>query len=630
MNEERAKRKLSGILSADAVGYSRLMQEDEAATVATLKEYREIMASLIQKFNGRVVDSPGDNILAEFGSVVDAVECAVEVQKELKKKNERLPDDRKMVFRIGVHLGDVIEDEERIYGDGVNIAARIEGLAESGGICISRTTYDQIKNKLNLGYEYLGDHTVKNIAEPVRVYRVLTEPEAAGKVIGEKRFLGRFSRRTAVAAIIILVIVVGGLIGWNIYLQQSKKVEPASLDKMTYPLPDKPSIAVLPFDNLSGDPGQEYFSDGLTEEIISGLSKVPSLFVIARNSSFTYKGKPVKVQQVSEELGVRYVLEGSVRKDENRVRITAQLIDALKGHHIWSERYDRDLKDAFAMQDEITLKIIRAMQIKLTDGEQVRLYGKKTDNLDAYLMVLEGREYFYRTNEEDNILARQILEEAITLDPNYALAYRFLAGTYHMEVWFGLSKSPKESLGKAIQLAKKAIALDDSLAEAYGLLGWLYLLIRQHDKAIAQGKHAVDLAPNSAENLAWFGVILSMADQPEKAIPLLEKAIRLDPIPPNWYLWSLGFAYRETGRYEDAITVAKKASHREPNDLIARIVLTLAYIELGREDEAHAEALEVLRINPKFSVGRWAKVRPHIDPANTARAAEKLRKAGLK
>jgi adenylate cyclase len=274
MTEKRARRKLSGILSADAVGYSRLMQEDEASTIRTLEDSKRLMGKLIERFKGRVVDAPGDNLLAEFSSVVDATECAVQIQQELKTKNVELPDDRKMQFRIGVNLGDVVEEADRIYGDGVNIAARLEGLAEPGGICISRTAYDHVKNKLEVGYEYLGEHSVKNIAEPVRVYRVLMEPEAVGKVIGEKRFLGRFSRKTAMSAIILLVIVAGVLIGWNIYLQQSKKVEPASLDKMLYPLPDNPSIAVLPFDNMSADPEQEYFSDGITEEIITALTKV--------------------------------------------------------------------------------------------------------------------------------------------------------------------------------------------------------------------------------------------------------------------------------------------------------------------------------------------------------------------
>ncbi|UCD80617.1 MAG: adenylate/guanylate cyclase domain-containing protein, partial [Desulfobacterales bacterium] len=296
MNEKSPKRKLSGLMSADAVGYSRLMQDDETATIRTLEESKRLMSQLIDQFKGRVVDAPGDNLLAEFGSVVNATECAVRIQKELKAKDSDLPDNRKMQFRIGINLGDVVEEDDRIYGDGVNIAARIEGLADPGGICISRTAYDHVKNKLELGYEYLGEHTVKNIAEPVRVYRILMEPEAAGKVIGEKRLWRKISRRTAVAVISILVVVAGGLAGWNFYLRQSKRAETAALDKMAFPLPDKPSIAVLPFTNMSGNPEQEYFSDGIAEEIITALSKTPKIFVIARNSTFTYKGKPVKVQ----------------------------------------------------------------------------------------------------------------------------------------------------------------------------------------------------------------------------------------------------------------------------------------------------------------------------------------------
>ena len=360
MAEKGFKRKLTAILSADAVEYSRLMSENEEATVSTITAYREILTTLIQQHNGKVLDSPGDNLLAEFVSVVDAVQCAVAVQKEIKARNDELPENRRMQFRIGINLGDVIQEEDRIYGDGVNIAARLESLADPGGICVSKTAFDQIETKLPLGYEYLGEQSVKNIPKPVKAYRVLMKPDAAGKVIGEKRFLGRFSRRTALAAIVILVVVAGSLVGWNIYLQQSKKVEQASVEKMALPLPDLPSIAVLPFTNMSDDPKQEFLSDGITENIITALSKVPRLFVIARNSTSTYKGKPVKVKQVSEELGVQYVLEGSVQRSADRIRITAQLIDALKGHHLWAERYDRDLTEIFALQDEITLKILKA------------------------------------------------------------------------------------------------------------------------------------------------------------------------------------------------------------------------------------------------------------------------------
>jgi adenylate cyclase len=360
MADEGFKRKLTAILSADAAEYSRLMAEDETTTVKTIASYREIMSSLIKQHRGRVVDSPGDNLLAEFSSVVDAVQCAVTVQNEIQTRNAELPDNRRMEFRIGINLGDVIDEDGRIYGDGVNISARLEALADPGGICVSKTAFDQIETKLPLGYEYMGEQSVKNIPKPVGAYRVLMRPDAAGKVIGEKRFLGRFSRRTALTVIIILAMVAVGLVSWNIYLQQPKKVEPASVEKMAYPLPDKPSIAVLPFENMSGDPEQDYFSDGITEEIITALSKTPKLFAIARNSTFTYKGKPVKVQQVSEELGVRYVVEGSVRKAEDRVRVTAQLIDALTGYHIWAEKYDRNVKDIFTVQDEITKKIITA------------------------------------------------------------------------------------------------------------------------------------------------------------------------------------------------------------------------------------------------------------------------------
>jgi class 3 adenylate cyclase len=311
MSEARDKRKLSALLSADVKGYSRLMGEDESGTVRTLKEYREIMTKLIQRYRGRVVDSPGDNILADFASVVDAVQCAVEVQEVLKLKNANLPEDRRMQFRIGINLGDVIEEGDRIYGDGVNIAARIEGLAEGGGICISGSAHEQIENKLALGYEYLGENNVKNISKPIRVYRVLTESDAIRKVIDKTGVSTRNWRRIAIAVVIVSIVIgVGLLVSLNFYLRQSMRVEAASLDKMAYPLPEKPSIAVLPFDNLSGDPEQEYFSDGLTEQIITSLSRIPRMFVIARNSTFTYKGKPVKVQKVAEDLGVRYILEG--------------------------------------------------------------------------------------------------------------------------------------------------------------------------------------------------------------------------------------------------------------------------------------------------------------------------------
>jgi adenylate cyclase len=622
MTDEGYKRKLTAILSADVEGYSRLMGEDEDATIRTLTSYRELMTTLIHKHRGRVVDSPGDNLLAEFSSVVDAVRCAVEIQEELRVRNAELPENRRMHFRIGINLGDVVQEEERIYGDGINIAARVEGLAEGGGICISGTVYDSIKNKLSLTYESLGEHTVKNITEPVRVYRMRVGPEAAVKP------RPRYWYKAALAAVAVLVVVAGAWAIWNFYFRPPP-IEPASIEKMAYPLPDKPSIAVLPFNNLSGDPEQEYFSDGITEEIITALSRVPKLFVIARNSTFTYKGKPVKVKQVAEELGVKYVLEGGVRKGGDKVRITAQLIDALTGHHLWAERYDRNLSDIFAVQDEITKKIITALQVKLTEGEQARATAKGTNNLEAYLKCLQANEYILRLNIESNALGKQLAEEAIALDPEYASAYFALGRAHMIDVWLGASKSPKDSLAKAIELVQKAIVLDDSLAEAHGLLGFLYSMTRQYDKAVALAEKAVALDPNSAECHYRMGKILVFDGRWAESIPEFKKAIRLNPIPPNAYLYSLGLSYGWTGQYEEAITWCKKAILQEPDSFMAHIMMAAVYSLSGREEEARAAAAEILRINPKFSLVKLAKSCTYRGKGDCERLFGALRKAGL-
>jgi adenylate cyclase len=623
MATEEFKRKLTTILHADVKDYSRLMGEDEDATVRTLTAYREVMGIFIQKHRGRVVHGSGDSLLAEFVSVVDAVRCAVEIQKELKTRNAELPEDRKVKFRMGINPGDVIEKDDDLHGDGVNIAARVEALAEGEGICITRTAYDHVKKKLDLGYEYLGEHTVKNIAEPVRVYRVLMDPEDAGKLIGEKSVEPRRSQKVALAVVIVLLLVVGGLLIWRAV---SPPMEVASVEKMAFPLPDKPSIAVLPFDNLSGDSEQEYFSDGLTEEIISSLSSVPKLFVIARNSTFTYKGKPVKVQQVSEELGVRYVLEGSVRKGGDKIRITAQLIDALSGHHLWAKKYDRKLDDIFAVQDEITKNIIMAMQVKLTEGEQARATAKGTNNLEAYLKCLQANEYIHRVNPESNALGKQLAEEAIALDPEYAWAYYNLGRAHQLDVWLRVSKSPKQSIGKAIGLIKKSIVLDDTLAEAHGRLGFIYSMIGQYDKAVAEGEKAVAINPNSAMAHVMLGKTLVFDGRWEESIPEYKKAIRLNPIPPNMYLYSLGLSYGYTGQHEEAITWCEKAVRQQPNSLWARIMMTVVYSLSGRDEEARAEAAEVLRIQPKFSIKKSRYKRK----TDRERFDDALRKAGLK
>ena len=623
------KRKLIAILSADVAGYSRLMGDDEAATVSTLKSHRNLISENVLAHQGRVIDSPGDNILAEFGSIVDAVSCAVTIQEGLHEQNDKLPENRKMQFRIGVNLGDVIQDGNRIYGDGVNISARVEGLADPGGVAISGTAFDNIRNKLDYGYQFSGEHAVKNIANPIRVYKVLTAPEFSGKIIGEKQFLGRMSRKVAVAAILASIVMIGGLISYYIYLHQSGRIEPASVDKMAFPLPDKPSIAVLPFDNLTGDPHQEYFSDGITEELITALSKIPKLFVIARNSTFSYKGKPVKVQKVSEDLGVQYVVEGSVRRAEDRVRITAQLIDALNGRHIWAEKYDRDFKDIFAIQDEITKKIITALQIKLTEGTQAGIYAKGTDTLEAYLKVMEGNWLYSQLSKEGVLKARQLAEEAITLDPNYAFAYQLLGRTHGVTLQLGMSKNPRESLNRAIGLIRKAIELDDSLAIGHVSLGGYLLYAREYDKAIAEGKRGLELEPNSADVLYGYAAITALAGNPEDAIPYFKEALRINPKPPSLYFHLYGIALRDSGNLQEAIVQARKAIEQEPNNLIAWVVLTSSLGLDGRNEEAREAANEILRLKPNFSVDRYEKVSPQKDRTAVKRFCDALREAGL-
>jgi adenylate cyclase len=586
MNTQDFKRKLTAVFSADVAGYSRLMGEDEAATVRTLEAYKQVMFSLIKQHRGRVIDSPGDNLLAEFASVVDAVQCAVAVQKELQARNADLLENRKMEFRIGINLGDVIEEGDRIYGDGVNIAARLESLAEPGGICISKTAFDHIESKLPLGYEYLGEQTIKNIAKPVGAYHVLMEPRVTLAATGK--------------------------------------------EKTALPLPEEPSLAVLPFANISGDPEQEYFSDGLTEEIITSLSKVDKMLVIASNSTFSYKGKPVRVQQVGEDLGVKYVLEGSVRKAGGRVRITAQLIDAFTGHHLWAERYDRNLEDIFALQDEITMRILTALRVALTEGEQARVYDKGTKNLDSFLKVLRGSHHFLRFNEDDNVVARERFEEAVALDSENPVAYTLLGWTHLMDVWYRSSESPVKSLELASELARKAVALDDTQDYAHSLLGHIYLVTRQYDLATAEGQRALALNPNGADAHAHLAMTLDYVGRPEEAIVLFKKAIRLNPMPPNWYLVNLAHAYRRTGEYEEAMGALQKALKRNPDDLFAHLNLAAIYSMGGREEEARVEAAEVLRIDRKFSLEHFAKTLPYKNQADTETTIHILRKAGLK
>jgi adenylate cyclase len=653
------ERKLTAILCADVFGYSRLMGEDEEATLRTLSSHRELIDSLIEQHHGRFVNSAGDSVLAEFASVVNAVQCAVEIQSTLRAENAPLPPDRRMEFRIGVNLGDVMVDGEQIYGDGVNVAARLESLADPGGICISHTVHDQIKNKLALNYEDLGRQTVKNIAEPVPVFRVL--PEADASTTSKSRRVGRKYIRRGVFSVVGLALI-AAVIVFVRYLSFRPPTTTASIPPSQSPalaLPDKPSIAVLPFTNMSGDREQKYFSDGMTDDIITALSRLPGLFVIDRNSAFSYKGKPVKAQQVSRELGVHYVLEGSVRKAGTQVRITAQLVDAVTGANLWAEQYNRSVRDIFTLQDEIVRRIVTTLNLELSALRRAPLTGTdlsqsgiawsasegRTDNLEAYDNYLRGVKYSASFIEdqrgvkysaslvkESYLKAQQMFEKAIELDPKYAAAYVSLGYIYRFE-WVWQWNSDPNILDKAFHLAQQAIALDDSLASAHGLLGVIYILKRQFDKGISEADRAVSLDPNSADaynTLAWA---LDNAGRPADAIAAAEKAMRLDPRRQDQYLIWKGLAYTQMGHYEEAIPVVKQFQASYPNVLgshFCHLYLIVDYVELGREGEARSEVADFLRFSPNLSLDEITQRTPLKDQATLDRFYADFRKAGMK
>jgi adenylate cyclase len=624
-------RKLTAILSADVAGYSRLMQDDESATVKTLEAYKQIICDLVKQHRGRVVDSPGDNLLAEFASVVDAVQCAVGTQKELQARNTELPENRKMQFRIGVNLGDVIEEESRIYGDGVNIAARLESLADPGGICISKTAFDQIETKLPFGYNYLGEQTVKNIAKPVGAYRVLMEPRVT-KERGARIKAQGTGRKMAAIGLAAALIIASGVAIWQFFIRPgAPSIEKADPKQMALPLPELPSIAVLPFVNLSEDPKDQLLCDGITDNIINALSRIPRLFVISRNSTFTYKGKPVKVKQVSEELGVRYVLEGSIQTSGGRIRVMVQLIDALTGSQIWAERYDGASTDIFILQDDITTKVLSAFRVKLEGGDSlgnVNLYtGEK--GLDCYLKAMEARTYIQLLSIPDTIKARQVIEKAIGMCQGVPIFYRLLAVVNLNETWLGISKSRQESLERATELLQKVLAMDENDADAHGVLSQVYTHKREYDKAVSEAEKGVTLHPGSSWAIYRYAQALNNANRAEQSVPLFEKAVRRNPIGPALFYTDYGIALRDTGRLEDAVIALKKAIERAPDYMWAHVHLAAAYVMMGRAQEAQAEVAEVLRISPGYSVERFSRGTILKGQERVDTIAQALRKAGL-
>jgi adenylate cyclase len=586
MASDQVKRKLAAILAADIAGYSRLMGADETGTLARLKQYRrELIDPKNKQYHGRVVKTTGDGILIEFPSVVDAISCSIEVQQGMRERNADISPEKRLEFRIGINLGDVIVEGRDLYGDGVNIAARLEGLAEPGGISISQTVLNHARGKIAFEIEDLGEQALKNIVRPVHVYRLLLN-----------------SSRGDVA---------------------SRSSEPQLA------LPDKPSIAVLPFQNMSGDPEQEYFADGMVEEIITALSRFKWLFVIARNSSFTFKGRAVDIKEVGRRLGVRYVLEGSVRKASGKVRITGQLIDAVTGTHLWADRFERDLIDIFALQDEVTVAVVSAIQPKLLQTEIEMAARRRPENLTAYDFYLRAMQQFYLATREGVAEAIRLAHRALELDPRFGVMAA-LASVCHMRnVIWGYAADPQFERNEAVRLLRLALSIDDSDPEALALSSLASaFMVGDCESEIEMADRAVALNPNSY--IAWFcrGWVYKIAGLPEEAVGSFERAIRMSPIDPLLHhsFGGIGFAFIELRRFDEAIVAGKKAQRQNPFYSQAYRCLASAFAHLGRDAEAREAAARLLEVDPTFTISAW------IARGGQTRAKlliEGLRKAGL-
>ncbi len=580
MAEERMERRLSAILAADIAGYSALMGADEARTVRDLKGHQAVVLPMVGDFGGRIIDTAGDGILAEFPSVVNAVKCAVAIQSKMAERNAAIEPERRMQFRVGINIGDVVYDEARIYGDGINVAARLEGIAEAGGICISSKVYEEISGRIDLAYQDIGEQRLKNIARPVRAYHVRLDIIAP----------------TAAPA-------------------------PA--------LPEKPSIAVLPFLNMSGDPEQEYFADGMTEDLITDLSKVSALFVIARNSSFSYKGRSVKVQEIGRDLGVRFVLEGSVRKAGNRVRITAQLIDAGSSGHLWAERFDRDLTDIFSTQDEVVEKIVGALAVTLTQAEEQRLRRRGTGNVEAYESWLRARELLAPGTRESFVQARAMYRRAIEIDPNFAAPHAGFALAAISDYASDWALDPAQALDEAERWARRAVELNDQEPLSHMALGNVLLWRRDHERALAEFRRMIALDPNFAQGYTARGLALMYAGRAAEALEPIAMAMRLDPHYTPIVLHFLAQANFSLGKYETAAQQLVDRIACNPGTDSSRMLLASCYGHLGRADDARTTWAELLKVNPDFSLMQRARVLPYKHAADFQRIADGLAKAGL-
>jgi len=624
------QRRLAAILAADVEGYSRHTERDEEGSTATLRAYCALGEEAISAHRGHIFSRAGDGVVAEFPSIVEAIRCAVEIQNEINERNEAAPEGGRMKFRIGVNLGDVIAEDDNLYGTGVNVAVRLEQLAEPGGIYLSQTAYDQVRKILEIPFEDVGARRLKNITEPVHVYRIRPTPLPWLRTLLPSTHVGRRRLNVAAGALLLLLAAAAG----SFYLRQPPALWDALLgDART--LSENPSIAVLPFDDMSPTHDQQYLADGITDELITGLAKFPDFVVMARNSTFAYKGKPTDVRTVGRDLNVRYIVEGSVQRADQNVRVTAQLIDATTGRQIWADHYDRQVDNIFAIRDDITRSIAGTLGsiagiVTLAEGERVS--AMNPNSFTAYDYLMKGWYAYNKFTREDNAAAREFFEQAIKIDPNYARAYAGLSWTYELDYDFEWTDDDVNTLKLALEHASTAVRLDPNDIQAQWGLGWAFLYNRQYDNAMAHYLRARKLNPNDAEVMAEMGNLLIYMGQPKEAIDQVKEAIRLNPNHYDWYVYYVGWASEEAGMPEEAIKVFEQAIDVEnPNEeqLWYLPTIAAAYAEVGRMDDAHKVVKTVLSRQPDFSIAKKVARYPYKTKELADRYANALLRAGL-
>jgi len=628
MAEESVQRRLAAIFAADVAGYSRLVSADEDGTLSAFRShFTEFIEPTFAEHNGRLFKTMGDGLFAEFSSVVEAVQCAVTIQHGMSQRNSDALEDRRIEFRIGINLGDVVVQDEDVFGDGVNVAARLEGLAEPGGICISRSARDQIRDKLEYGLEDWGEIEVKNIPRPVRVFRVLTDVQDAGKIITKPPNNRRKFGPVATALLLSAVIAAVGFVWWQPW---ETFVEAASLDKMAFPLPDKPSIAVLPFASTSDDKTIDLLADGITEDVITDLSKISSLFVIGHNSTSTYKGKLADARKVAEAFGVRHVLFGNIRYANKKLRVGVKLVDAIRGRQLWAEHFDRDLSDIFAVQSDVTRRVVKTLAVTLSANEAERLYQRHTTNIEAYETFLRARKTVLTPDKENVEIAEKLFERVIDLDPKFAGGYAGLALNYSMKARFRYGTDPKEDRKLSLELAQKAVDVDKKFSWSYIALGSAHLAHRNPDAAVASVQQALIIQPNGYEENLWTGFYAHFAGQSAVAVEHLERANRISPTENVRNLSFRAMAYFMNGNYSKSVNLWRRRLRKHSaGNPISYVFLAAALVLIDKPDEAAVVVAKYRDLNPGFRLSNWRYIDFYKSAENRKRLYEAAKKAGM-